>query len=146
MTGLRAMQKLVGICLLGLVLAAPGALPAQQPPAAGRQTWVGCRNDTNLVIVIRGSSVVNGQVRYGPRHQLNPLEKTWDPVAPGVKTVTVWDARQANRILFQGQINVGNQDQYYSVQFDRAAMAADGIPRVKLAQVPLPPMMANQKR
>ena len=123
-----------GLCLVALLVL--GAAPAQA-------AWLGYGNDTRIVVVVQGSSTMNGRVRLGQPHQIRPRESAWDQVTAGAKTITVFDPAQRNRIIWQGQVNVGEKDQFFSIQ---AEMGADRQVRFKLVPVPVPAAMMPRRK
>jgi hypothetical protein len=131
------------ICLCLLALAVCGLTPAWA--AAGGT--IGYRNDTNLVILVQGSSVdPKGNINRGPPHQINPRETASDQIAVnGTKTITVYDPKVPGRVYYSGQINFLGKDQLYSIQLD-PVMAAGGVPRVKLVPIALPQAMMPRKK
>lgn len=120
-----------GLCLVVLLVCGTQAKAA----------WIGYKNDTPHTVVVQGSSNVGGQVRKGQPHQINPREAAWDQVTAGVKTITVFDPQQPNRVLWQGQVNVGDKDQFFSIQVE---IGADKQPRMKL--VPVAPPAGMMRR
>jgi hypothetical protein len=107
-----------------LVLAALGL--GALLPAAVQAENLAFRNDTNAPLVIQGASVVKGQLRADQPVMIPPGAAARINL-PGNKLVTIYHARLPNRPLYQSTIQGGNDDQYFSVQFDAAS-------RVKLEQ------------
>lgn len=94
-----------------------GMLVVALLPAWADAAWLGFKNDTNAVIIIQTSTVVNGQVRGGKPHKLYPGEVAWDPVAaPGIRLIGVYDPKQNNKLLVQDTVNSQNADIFLSLQ------------------------------
>jgi hypothetical protein len=83
------------------------------------------RNDTSAPLIVQGASIAAGNrlVRDRP-YLLNPTDQTPGIVLPGNKIITITEAKVPNRVLFQGVIPAGTEDQVFSIK-------SDG-PRVKL--------------
>jgi hypothetical protein len=77
------------------------------------------RNDTSAPIIVQGASVVAGNrlVRDRP-YLLNPTEQTPAIVLPGNKIITISEAKVPNRVLFQGVIPAGTDDQVFNIKPD----------------------------
>jgi hypothetical protein len=115
------------VCLSLLALALGGFLPARA--AAGS---LGFQNDTNLVVMVQGSSTdAQGRVHFGQPHKLNPKDTAWEKVGPGVKNIIIYDPKNPKTIFYQGPINVGVKDELFSVSQDAAK-------NVKIAPLPAP--------
>lgn len=119
-------RRAVGIGIIAL------AVLALAPVAALAETLT-FRNDTKAALVIQGACIVNGQVR---RDRPIPLPPTGlaKIVLPGNKLITIYDANQPNRVLFQGTIPGGIVDQSFLILPDPP------LPRVKLEPVKNPGM------
>jgi len=136
MTNLSQRCRTASLMLLALTLC--GALPATAEAA-----WMGYTNGTNMVVLVQGSSQApNAMIRRGPPHQINPKEAAWDQVQPGVKTITIFDPRQPNKIFFHGQVTVGDKDVFFAIQPD--GVGPDKVPRVKLVPVAPPANMPRR--
>jgi hypothetical protein len=83
------------------------------------------RNDTSAPVIVQGACVAVGNrlVRDRP-YLLNPTDQTPAIVLPGNKIITITEAKVPNRVLFQGVIPAGTEDQVFSIKTDG--------PRVKL--------------
>jgi hypothetical protein len=102
-------------------------------PAAALAEILTFRNDTKAALVIQGACLINGQVK---RDRPIPLPPTGVAkiALPGNKLITIYDANQPNRALFQGTIPGGNVDLIFLILPDPP------LPRVKLEQVKNPAM------
>lgn len=124
---------------LGAILAA-GVLPTRSDAA-----WLGYRNDTKVGVIVQSASVVNNVVRRGKPHPLPATQEAWDWVAQADTkiVITVYDAKQPARILYQGPVLAGGTDLFFSIQLEPGRVGPRGImlpPRVKLIQTkPLKP-------
>jgi hypothetical protein len=97
-------------------------------PAGVQAETLVFRNDTNAPLVIQGACVVNGRLRHDQPIAMAP-GATARIVLPGNKLITVYHAKLPNRILFQGTIQGGTDDLYFSMQPDPV------IGKVKMEQV-----------
>jgi hypothetical protein len=105
---------LLGTNAVSAALPPSPAPPPPQPPPAGS---IGYSNDTNMPIVVQGSSMAGGRPAFGPAHPMRPNESAVDLISqPGVKTITVSDPKGA--ILFRGQVTVAGKDQFFSIQLE----------------------------
>jgi hypothetical protein len=105
-------------------------------PALVSAAWLGYKNETNAIIVVRSATVVNGRVIPGKPHQLYPGEVAWDTVPqPGVRQVSIIDP-QSNRLVAQDNVNCAGSDVFLSVQVEVPPPPRPGqpqpAPRVKL--------------
>lgn len=123
---------LTGPCLAAVVLAVG-------TPAPVDATWFGVRNDSNMVVVFQGASVVNNVVRRGKAHALDPKMEGWEFIAPGPKIITVYD--RLGRVLFEGNMVAGAQDMFFSIQVGVVAVA----PGVLIPQAQLIPAKPTTK-
>jgi hypothetical protein len=129
-------RRSFGIAAGVLALLACGAAPPRNEPP-----WLGYRNETRATLVVQGATVVNNVIRRGKPRVVYAGDVCWDQVSPGSKILTIYDARQPNRILYQAAVNVGNADQFFSIQVDAPTkvMVNDRVPpRVRLVPVPPP--------
>jgi hypothetical protein len=97
-------------------------------PAGLRAETLVFRNDTNAPLVIQGACVINGRLRHDQPIAVAP-GATARIVLPGNKLITVYHAKLPNRILFQGTIQEGKDDRYFSMQPDSV------IGKVKMEEV-----------
>jgi len=106
-------------------------------PATSNGGWLGFRNDTQAVIVVQQSYVVNNQVVPGRPRVLYPGEVNWDSVIhPCVRTIAVYDPRQPQRPLYQEKLSCGAHDLFYTVkpagaglvQFEKASLPSGKKP------------------
>jgi hypothetical protein len=121
--------------LVGVFLA---ALPLQAGP-------IGFRNDTKNPIKVQGMSVINGIIRQGKCHTIEPGATAWDTIiAPGNKIIIVTDAKQPTKTLVQETIQVGAGTVFYSIQPKEDPAAKAGVKPAKeknAAKVKLVPTM-----
>jgi hypothetical protein len=108
-------------------------------PAGLRAETLVFRNDTNAPLVIQGACVVNGRLRHDQPIAMAP-GATARIVLPGNKLITVYHAKLPNRILFQGTIQEGKEDLYFSMQPDPV------IGKVKMEQMKPGPMGGRPAR
>jgi hypothetical protein len=86
------------LSLLALPLLAGEAARAQQSTAA-----IGFRNETNSAVLVQGASLVNGMLRRGQPLLISSGKMAWDTqVSKGPRQITIYDANQTSRILYQG--------------------------------------------
>src|SRR5262245_23696594 len=96
-----------------LALLSPAATLAA--PAA----WLGFRNDTNMPVIVQGSSVVNNAMRHGKPNLLYQGTVSWERVTqPGSKIITIYDPKQPKLILFQGTVVIAAGDLFFSIEVD----------------------------
>ena len=108
MTGrLRKLGK-VGVGLTAVVLI--GLLPA-----GARAEALVFRNDTNAAVIVQGACVVRGVLRRDRPYLLKPGDATPGITLPGNKLITVYDAFNPNKVIFQGTIPRSPTDQLFSV-------------------------------
>jgi hypothetical protein len=81
------------------------------------------RNDTTAPLIVQGASVVAGNrlVRDRP-YLINPTDQTPAIVLPGNKIITISEAKVPNRVLFQGLIPAGAEDQVFYIKPDGARL------------------------
>jgi hypothetical protein len=88
-------------------------------PAWGQAAWLGFRNDLKIVVILQelpAGQVVGGQIR-----RLLPREAALDFLLQPVKlSITVFDGRNKNVVLYQGSIVVQG-DEFYSLRQDAAS-------------------------
>jgi hypothetical protein len=97
-------------------------------PAGLRAETLVFRNDTNAPLVIQGACVINGRLRHDQPIAMAPGAVA-RIVLPGNKLITVYHAKLPNRILFQGTIQEGKEDLFFSMQPDPV------IGKVKMEQM-----------
>jgi hypothetical protein len=111
--------------LLSLTVAAVGLVALL--PAVGAAETLTFQNDTKAALVIQGACIVRGQLRSDQPITMLPGGKARINL-PGNKLITIYHARLPNRPLYQGTIQGGNDDQFFSIQPDPV------LGRVKLEQ------------
>jgi hypothetical protein len=76
------------------------------------------RNDMKIPIIVQGTTVIKpGMARKGPPVLLKTGQTGWDPNLPvGNRLITIYDANQPNRVLFQTTVLVGPKDVPVRVQ------------------------------
>jgi hypothetical protein len=104
---------------------------------------IGFRNDTKGPVIVQGMSIINGVVRQGKRLTLQPGDVAYDTVVvPGNKLIIVRDAKQPTRTLYQGTIQCGRNNLFFSVKSVTEAKPAKGqkvaAPKVELEGVTPP--------
>ncbi|HJT77369.1 MAG TPA: hypothetical protein VJ739_09235 [Gemmataceae bacterium] len=100
---------------LSLTVAAVGLVALL--PAVGTAEVLTFRNDTNAPLVIQGASVVRGQLRADQPVSMLPGARARINL-PGNKLITIYHAKLPNRPLYQGTIQGGSDDQFFSIQSD----------------------------
>lgn len=111
----RHMNSGLGKVAAGLL----AALTCGLMPQAASAGWLGYYNDTKSAVIVQGSSVINGMEYRGTPHQINPRESAWDQLLqPGTKSITIYEARPPNKVLFKTTIEFKGADLYYSIQSD----------------------------
>jgi hypothetical protein len=108
---------LIALAVLALL---PAAAPAQS------LTFI---NDTKVPVVVQLATGAPGRVKRDKPHQLFPGDKV-KIVLAGDKLVNVYDARNPNRVLYQGTIPDSKEDLVFSIQPDPR-----GLPKVNLEPV-----------
>jgi hypothetical protein len=127
------------VCLLALILVAA-------EPASAAAAWLGYRNDMKMPVIVQGATVQRNVVRRGKALLLFPGDVSWEPILEaGNRIITVYDANQPARVLYQGVIPIIGNDLFFSIQLEPPPPPAKGEkplpPRVKLvpAKPPMPP-------
>jgi hypothetical protein len=87
-------------------------------PVVAQAETMYIRNETPIPIVVQTGSVVRGVLRRDPPVTLKATEVTPGTMLPGNKLITIYDARNPNRILFQGIIPAAQQDHQYGIVTD----------------------------
>jgi len=109
-------------------------------PVTADAAKVAFRNDGPTPIVVQGTIVVRGQVQRGKALQIQPGQSaSYDQMPAGNASITVYDATQPNRVLFQGPLTVGTDNLYFSVKPDPPG------PKAKLDPVKPPMPMGVDK-
>jgi hypothetical protein len=119
------------VCLSAAVLAEPA-----------EAAWVGFRNDTTAILHIQPAIIVNNAILKGRQIVLLPGQMSWELLPAGPGRLTILDARQPVRILYDENIIIGNIDVFFSLQLDVQVLPGGmQAPRVKLvpARPPAPP-------
>jgi hypothetical protein len=112
----------LGACCVLLVL-------AQNAAADG---VIAYRNETPFAVVIQSSAVIDGVGKTGKPQTLLPGERGVDSlIARGNRRVVIYDARRANTVLLQANLNVQENAFYRIVQ------RPDTAGRPKLPQAPV---------
>lgn len=127
------------VALLGVAALLAGGIA----PAKAEAAWLGYRNDTKAAVIVQSAIVVNNVVRRGKPYTLNPNQVAWDWVAQANTkiVITVYDAKQPARILYQGPVLAGGTDLFYSVQLEPPAVGPRNMPlppRAKLTRAKPP--------
>lgn len=104
-------------------------------PLAAPAAWLGYKNETATPIIVQTSVLVNGRVMRGKAHLLYPGEIAWDNIAaPGARSVSIYDPKANNRLVFQDTVNVANQDVFVAARLVQPPL----LPGMK---APLPPQV-----
>lgn len=102
--------------------------------------WMGFRNDTTENLVVQETIVVNGQSKPGRPQRLSSGEAVRDTqCAAGVRKMTIYDARNTNQPLFNGNFAcpAANENILYVIKSD--ARGTITIETVKSPVQPSPP-------
>lgn len=128
--------------MLGSLLAL-GSLAAS--PAEAQLGWIGFKNETQSPVVVQISHLAKGRIQHGKAHLLVQGNVAWERMLQqGDKLITVYDAAQPRRVLFQQKFPFVGQELFYAIELESApppvpvpALAA----KVKLtaAKPPAPP-------
>ncbi len=86
-----------------------------------RAAGIGFKNDHKIPIIVQGASLENNVVRRGQPLLIYPGKTVWDlNLKPGNRFITIYDARQPSRILYQspanGPIPFQDQDLLFSIR------------------------------
>jgi hypothetical protein len=105
---------------------------------------VAFRNDTNHVIVVQSTIVVNNVVKKGKPQMLYPGEVALDgQPGAGTRHITIYDQKKPSTPLHEADVIV-SKDVLFSIQTEAAVMPLKGQPapppKFKLAQFNLPTM------
>src|SRR3954447_414747 len=82
-------------------------------PASAAAEMVTVRNETRGPLVVQGACVVRGRLMRDRPRLLAPGDATPAIAMPGDKVLTVYEPRNPNRVLYQGVIPAGTDDQTY---------------------------------
>jgi hypothetical protein len=109
-------------------------------PTNADAAWLGFKNQLSGPVIIQNAVIVNNVVRRGKPALLQPGASGWDAIPqPGSVMVTIYDANQPSRILFQGTV-MSVKDLFFAVETDSTIPAgAKLMPRAKLTPT-MPPM------
>ena len=84
-------------------------------PAISLAETLYVRNECPIPLVVQTGSVVRGVLRRDPPVTLKNGDITPGTMLPGNKIITIYDARNPNRILYRGTIPAAIQDQQYGI-------------------------------
>ena len=103
---------------------------------------VGFRNDTNYVIVVQSSIVVNNVVKKGKPQMLYPGEVALDgQIGTGTRHITIYDPKKPKTPLHETDVTVG-KDVLFSIQTEATINNMKGQPppppKFKLVSAILP--------
>jgi hypothetical protein len=102
------LQK-AGSALLLLVLA---SVPVQ---AAG----IGFKSNIPIPIIVQGHQNVDNMLRRGAPVLIAPGKLGWDlNLKKGIRFITIYDARQPTRVLFQDKVDFLGQDMLFTINRD----------------------------
>ena len=109
MTRLALILKKVALALVVLPLLAGSA----------RAAGIGFKNDLKIPIIVQGASFEKNVVRRGQPLLIYPGKTVWDlNLKPGNRFITIYDARQPTRILFQSPANPKLVHPFGPIPFD----------------------------
>jgi hypothetical protein len=89
------------------------------------------KNKTPLPVVVQGTTVIRGQLVRDRAHLVQPGDVTPPIILPGNKVLTVFDARNANRILVQVPIQASMDDIALEVVPDTTSPSGLRLDRVR---------------
>lgn len=90
------------------------------------------KNRSPLPVVVQAATVQGGMLLRDRAHLVQPNEATPGISLPGNKVLTIFDARNANRVLIQVPVAAGNEDQLFEVNPDPnspTGVRLDRVPR-----------------
>jgi hypothetical protein len=96
----------------------PAVLVAVLLPTALHAETITITNTGPAGIVVQASSVDGKKVHRAAPAMLNPNDTTPAIQLPGNKVITIYDAKNANKVLYQGVIPAGNQDLNLGIVID----------------------------
>ncbi len=77
------------------------------------------QNDTSIPVVLQSACVdLGGKLRRDRPYMLGPNDRSPAVVLPGDKIITLYDAKVPSRVLYQGVIPGGTEDQVFSIQIN----------------------------
>ncbi len=88
----------------------PAVLVLVLCPAALHAESITIENTTGMPIIVQATSIVNKQVNRAAPAMLKPSDSTPGIQLPGNKIITIYDAKNPNKVLFQGVVPAGNAD------------------------------------
>jgi len=104
---------------IGFVIAAMMAIAVSSTAHAG---WLGYKNESTVPVVVQTSTVVNNVIVRGKAHTLYPGEIAWDNIpAPAVRQLSVFDAKNNNKLILQDTVTLVNRDVFLSVRSETPA-------------------------
>ncbi len=106
-------------------------------PALATAGSVTITNDSGAAVIVQAVTVVRGAVVRDRPYLIAKGDKSPSITLPGNKVVTVYDARVANRILFQGVVTDSADDLYFGIVPDGIA----GKMKLEPRKAPTPPKM-----
>jgi hypothetical protein len=84
-----------------------------------RAAGIGFKNDLKIPIIVQGASFENNVIRRGQPLLIYPGKTVWDlNLKPGNRFITIYDARQPTRILFQSPANPQRVHPFGPIPFD----------------------------
>jgi hypothetical protein len=111
---MNRLQRNSGLCLR----LTAGLLFLMLAPALANAEALQFRNDTPVPVVVQAACVVNGRLVRDRPYLLSPSDKTPAITLPGNKVITISEAKVPNRVLFQGVVPAGTEDQLFGVEVD----------------------------
>lgn len=125
MPGPRAIVKLAGwlLSLAGWMLVACPVVLAEN---------IVVRNKSASPVAVQAATVLRGMLVRDRVHLLQANESTPAIALPGNKVVTIFDARNANRVLIQVPVNASPEDILFDVNSDPnspTGVRLDRVPR-----------------
>jgi hypothetical protein len=89
--------------------------PALTLPVQG--AGIGFKSEHSIPLIVQGASNINNIIRRGQPVLIQPGKVGWDlNLRPGTRFITIYDARQPSRILYQGSIPFQGRDVIFSIR------------------------------
>lgn len=111
-----------------------------------RAAGIGFKNDHKIPIIVQGASLENNVIRRGQPLLIYPGKTVWDlNLKPGNRFITIYDARQPTRILFQSPANPQRVHPFGPIPFEDQDMLFSVRPlptnpsRVLPVKIEMPP-------
>lgn len=87
-------------------------------PALASAEALQFQNEAGAPVVVQAACVVRGRLLRDRPYLVQVNDKSPAIVLPGDKVITIYEAKVPNRVLFQGVIPAGLEDQAFSIKLD----------------------------